>query len=74
VTSCLHAWLELGLNAAASSDPLLAIFAPMNSVAAAYTAMDPVELLMIVHNLRIDCCTDHQWLTKFLAGAFGAIA
>ena len=40
--------------------PLLAIFAPMNSVAAEYTAMDPVELLVIVHNLRTDRCTDHQ--------------
>ena len=40
--------------------PRLAIFAPMNSVAAAYMAIDPVELLMIAHNSRIDRCTDHQ--------------
>jgi hypothetical protein len=46
----------------------------MDSVAAAYTAIDSVELLVIVHNLRTDRCTDQQWLTKFLAGAYGAIA
>ena len=48
--------------------PRLAIFAPMDSVAAAYTAMDPVKLLMIAHNLRTDRCTDHQWLPKTFAG------
>ena len=37
----------------------LAVFAPMNSVAAAHMAMDLVELLMIAHNLRTDRCTDH---------------
>ena len=48
--------------------PLLVIFARMDSVAAAYTAIDPVELLVIAHNSRTDCCTVHQWLTKFFGG------
>jgi hypothetical protein len=46
----------------------------MDSVAAAYKASDPVELLVIAHNLKIDRCTDHQWQTKFMAGAYGVIA
>jgi hypothetical protein len=57
---------------AASSDQLFAIFAPMASVVAAYMAVDPVELLVIVHNLRTDRCTDHQWLTKFFRGRLAA--
>ena len=60
---------------AASSDQLFAISAPMASVVAAYTATDPVELLVIAHNLRTDRCTDHQWQRNFFfAGAYGAIA
>jgi hypothetical protein len=44
----------------------------MASVVAAYMAVDPVELLLIVHNLRTDRCTDHQWLTKFFRGRLAA--
>jgi hypothetical protein len=54
--------------AAASSDQLFAIFARMDSEAAAYTAIDPVEMLVIVHNLRTDRLTDHQWLMKIFGG------